>query len=197
MNNSMPRGRANGTAVVIDSNKIMIIGGYNESSYALPSSEIYTIAGNMGMVQNGPTLVNARTDHCAVRHGNSIFVFGGMRANGSNLNSVERLDLVTDINERDPGLPPTFALRQNYPNPFNPGTTIAYEVFEESTISLAVYSPLGERVKQLYDGLRSAGEYSVVWDGSDESNAPVPAGIYFYRLSSAHGIITKKMVLLK
>jgi hypothetical protein len=97
-------------------------------------------------------------------------------------------------------VPDGFALFQNYPNPFNPVTTIEFNLFEPSVVSLKIYNTLGqEMVTLIDDNLVDEGRQLVDLDASKFSS-----GVYFYRLFadpvSAKGklvSIVKKMILLK
>ena len=89
-------------------------------------------------------------------------------------------------------LPRDLSLYQNYPNPFNPSTTISYSLPEQSNVRIEIYNILGEKAETVYEGMRDAGEYSVVWDASK-----FPSGIYFARLGAGRWSETTKMVLLK
>lgn len=97
----------------------------------------------------------------------------------------------------DPIEPKSLSLNQNYPNPFNPQTSIALTVPEKSNAELSVYNILGMKVRTLINGNIEAGEHTVIFDGKDNSGNPVSAGIYFYRLKTEAGSITRKMVLIK
>jgi polygalacturonase len=88
--------------------------------------------------------------------------------------------------------PESLLLMQNYPNPFNPFTRIEFRVLEKTHVKLKVYDILGNLVSTLVDEIKSAGHYSVRFDGSNLSS-----GIYVYRLSYANIGLTKKMVLIK
>ena len=88
--------------------------------------------------------------------------------------------------------PGSFELSQNYPNPFNPSTTIKYSLPENSFVNLAVYNLLGERVRTLVNEVQNAGNYNLNFDASG-----LTSGTYVYRLSTASGTLTQKMVLLK
>ena len=91
-------------------------------------------------------------------------------------------------------------LHQNYPNPFNPETTISYQLPENSNVELAVYNLKGQKVKQLISnsaGQLSAGQYSVIWNGKDDSGKAVSSGIYFYKMKTDNHEEAKKMILLK
>ena len=94
-------------------------------------------------------------------------------------------------------LPPARALHQNYPNPFNPSTTISFTVATRGPVELSVFDLLGRRVRILSEGPRSAGQHTVVWDGTDEKGRAVGSGIYVYRLRIADFAQTRKMVLVK
>ena len=88
----------------------------------------------------------------------------------------------------------------NYPNPFNPETTIKFKLIESGEVKLIIYNIKGQKVKQLVSNSAnqlSEGQYSVVWDGTDENNQPVTSGIYFYKLSAGEYTQTRKMLLLK
>jgi len=90
-----------------------------------------------------------------------------------------------------------FELQQNFPNPFNPETNINYSLSEASHVKIEVYNIKGQKVKQLVNGRLSAGQHSVVWDGTDKSNTPVSSGIYFYKIQTDFGEDKKKCILLK
>jgi predicted outer membrane repeat protein len=88
-------------------------------------------------------------------------------------------------------------LNQNYPNPFNPSTTINYSLKENSKVTLNIYNIKGQKVKQLVSHQRSAGQHSVVWNGTDDSGKSVSSGIYFYKLKAGDFQKVRKMILIK
>ena len=94
-------------------------------------------------------------------------------------------------------LPSGFALEQNYPNPFNPKTNIEFQVSTPGFVSVEIFNILGQKTKTLVSEFKEAGQYSVLWDGKDDDNRPVPSGIYFYRMNAGDFSQTKKMVMLK
>ncbi|MEA2096075.1 MAG: FlgD immunoglobulin-like domain containing protein [Candidatus Cloacimonadota bacterium] len=102
----------------------------------------------------------------------------------------------TSVN--DPVVPAEISLHQNYPNPFNPATTISFDVTQTSSfVTLEIYNMKGQKVKQLVNEQLSAGQYSVTWNGNDDSDNPVSSGIYFYKLRAGKYTSTKKMILMK
>ncbi len=93
--------------------------------------------------------------------------------------------------------PEQFILKQNFPNPFNPSTTINYVLLQQSTVLLRIFDVLGNEVVSLQDDVKSAGSYSVQWNGMDQFDNPASAGVYFARLQTASASQTIKMVYLK
>ena len=93
--------------------------------------------------------------------------------------------------------PKTFILKQNFPNPFNPSTKISYIVLSEDYIDLSIYNAKGEFIKKLKNAIQRPGSHSVIWNGVDFENNPVPSGIYIYKLSTKNNFLTKKMILIR
>jgi hypothetical protein len=91
----------------------------------------------------------------------------------------------------------TLALLQNHPNPFAWRTTIAYDVPEESRVTIDVYNVLGQHVARLVNAKKSGGRHTIVWDGNDDSGRPVSSGIYFYRMEWGPQTLSRKMILLR
>jgi len=87
--------------------------------------------------------------------------------------------------------PRSFYLYQNYPNPFNPDTRIKYQVLRQSVVSLDVYNLLGQKVQTLVNKEQKPGRYSVEFDASG-----LAGGIYFYRIRTNAGCISRKMIYL-
>jgi hypothetical protein len=103
---------------------------------------------------------------------------------------------VTSVSD-DERIPENFNLFQNYPNPFNPTTNIQYSLSKPSQVKLSIYNLLGQVIKLLTNSFQNAGEYTLVWDATDNENNPVSSGIYFYRLETSNNTLLKKMVFLK
>ena len=100
----------------------------------------------------------------------------------------------------DADLPAQYSLSANYPNPFNPSTTIDYNVENAGNVSIVVYDMMGREVKTLvneYVTPKLGGDYSITWNGINNSNAFVATGIYMYRMISNDFIKTSKMTLAK
>lgn len=94
-------------------------------------------------------------------------------------------------------IPRVLALYENVPNPFNAATEIAFDLPEKASVRLEIFNILGRKVATLADGEFPAGSHSVIWDGTDASGKPAPAGIYFYKLDAMGNEIIRKMVFAK
>lgn len=89
-------------------------------------------------------------------------------------------------------IPSEYGLFQNYPNPFNPATSIVFGIPEPNDVRLTLFSFLGEEIKVLFEGYKTAGYHKVEFNAGN-----LPSGVYFYRIQSGTFISTKKMILLK
>ncbi|QOJ28304.1 MAG: T9SS type A sorting domain-containing protein [Ignavibacteriales bacterium] len=85
-----------------------------------------------------------------------------------------------------------FALDQNYPNPFNPSTIISYSLPKETKVRVAVANAIGQEVAVLFEGTKSSGKHSHVFNA-----AGMTSGIYFYSITTPSGKLTRKMILMK
>ena len=90
-----------------------------------------------------------------------------------------------------------FILYDNYPNPFNPSTTISYAMSNGEHVSINIIDVNGGKVIELFNGYKSAGTYSINWNGENERGVQVSAGIYLYSIDVGEFRQTKKMILLK
>jgi hypothetical protein len=105
-------------------------------------------------------------------------------------------DIITSADEPT-AAPFRFGLVQNYPNPFNATTTISFSLSTPGEVDLSIFDLLGRKIRSLETGLLNAGQYSLVWDGANNDGKVVASGVYFYRLESAEGSRTMRMLLLK
>jgi cytochrome c peroxidase len=78
------------------------------------------------------------------------------------------------------------------PNPFNPSTIIAFNLPTAGNVGMHVYDVKGRRVATLIDSWTAAGDHTVAFTAHD-----MPSGVYFLRMTSASGVVTKKMVVVK
>ncbi len=104
----------------------------------------------------------------------------------------------------------------NYPNPFNPAvagagrspaTTISFSVTQNAMsgsdgspfVTLEIFNLKGQKVKTFrISNIEHRSKNHVVWDGKDDNNKEVSAGVYFYNLKvNGKNISIKKCLLLK
>jgi hypothetical protein len=94
-----------------------------------------------------------------------------------------------------------FNLRQNRPNPMRRSTVIEYalpgtEGASARPVKLNIYNGNGRLVKRLVDDTQLPGWHKKTWGGRDDLNAPLPAGLYLYRLESGKFKSVRRLVLL-
>ena len=94
-------------------------------------------------------------------------------------------------------LPSVFALHQNYPNPFNPSTNINYDLPQDSHVTVTIFDIIGKHVKTLVQDNQSAGFKTIRWDGKNQKDENVAAGMYVYQIKSGLNVLSKKMILLR
>ena len=75
--------------------------------------------------------------------------------------------------------PSRLAIIGNYPNPFNAGTFINYELPETGWVKISISNLNGQSVRDLRQGMQSAGSHSIRWDGCLTSGVKAASGIYW------------------
>ena len=98
----------------------------------------------------------------------------------------------SNVVETEIALPKNFELSQNYPNPFNPSTKIDYALPQDSKVVLEVYNITGEKVAQLVNEEKNAGNYTFEFDAGKLSS-----GFYIYQLRIGNFVQSRKMILMK
>ena len=130
--------------------------------------------------------------------------------NGANIENivtglVEPRNLVLAVEAEQPtavmtsaaGQPAEYRLGDSYPNPFNPAVVLPLDLATDAAgVSLTVYDVLGRRVRQVWDGSLGAGSHRFVWNGRDEADRGVAAGVYLYRVEVDGQIEAKKTIKL-
>ncbi len=101
-------------------------------------------------------------------------------------------DCLTSSGRDNPSVPLLFSLSQNYPNPFNPRTMIIFSLANRDYVTLEVTDALGRRIATLVNSLVEPGEHRISFEAS-----VLPSGVFFYRLRTSHGVVSKKMVVLR
>ena len=83
------------------------------------------------------------------------------------------------------------------PNPFNPMTEIRFNLPLSGAVDLRVFDARGLLVTTLLSEVMAAGEYVVVWNGTDGRGRAVASGVYFSKLETDAGDLLEKMMLVR
>ncbi|HOA29004.1 MAG: T9SS type A sorting domain-containing protein [Candidatus Cloacimonetes bacterium] len=68
------------------------------------------------------------------------------------------------------------------PNPFRELAVITYPLAAKSEVELKIYNLKGQLVKRLYAGSVDKGDQVLAWEGCDDQNRELPAGVYILQL---------------
>jgi hypothetical protein len=99
--------------------------------------------------------------------------------------------------QTDPELPAAIMLGLAYPNPSSGGTLIRYQLPQKISTELRIYNIAGQMVRTIQMGIQDPGNQSVFWNGRDQNDKKVAAGIYFYQLNAGSFTAAKKLVVIK
>ncbi|MDO9578506.1 MAG: FlgD immunoglobulin-like domain containing protein [Candidatus Cloacimonadales bacterium] len=84
-----------------------------------------------------------------------------------------------------------------FPNPFYESASLSFSLSQASAVDLSIFNIRGQKVKSLIAETRSRGTYTVLWNGRDESDQPLPSGIYFYKFATDYMTESGRLVLVK
>lgn len=115
----------------------------------------------------------------------------------SNVIAVKTQSLGLDVDGDQFNIPDDFHLAQNFPNPFNPSTRIEFSIPVTAHVTISIFNILGQETATIIDEIKPAGNYSIVWNGSDSYGQKVSSGIYIYRISADDYSESKKMALVQ
>ena len=91
-------------------------------------------------------------------------------------------------------LSPQFNTQLNlraYPNPFQGTTKISFTLEQSTRVALTVYDITGKRIATIMNGLATAGEQQLEWNGGEN----LSAGLYVLKLDTEKGFMTQKLIL--
>jgi hypothetical protein len=91
-----------------------------------------------------------------------------------------------------------FKLHPAFPNPVSQSnyTTIAYELPDESPVSIVIYDAIGKQVATLVDRVLPAGYHQALWYAGNSERA-LEQGTYFIVMKSSFFVETQKITLLR
>ncbi|MFI5148945.1 MAG: Omp28-related outer membrane protein [Bacteroidia bacterium] len=88
-----------------------------------------------------------------------------------------------------------FSVGNAYPNPFSTVIAIPVELSEGTHTSIKIFNMLGEEVATLVDSELMAGQHTFYWSGTRNDGSPASGGMYFFRLSTNKGSVSKTLLL--
>jgi hypothetical protein len=83
-----------------------------------------------------------------------------------------------------------------WPNPTRASVNIEYALRQTGSAGISIYNLMGSLVKRWTRSNTEAGNHIVTWNGTDGTGRRVSPGIYFVRIESAEGNMSKKLQLL-
>ena len=101
------------------------------------------------------------------------------------------------LSQGGPGPVTSLAVAPNQPNPFAQQTRIDYTPVSDGAVAILVLDLNGRHVRNLPETFLGFGRRSTVWDGRDDDNRRVPAGVYYVRFVPETGEpVSRKVVLV-
>ncbi len=96
-------------------------------------------------------------------------------------------------------IPDKFFMSSVIPNPFNTSATVEFGIpsGQGDMTTIEILDLSGHKIKTLWNKSTSAGYHTVIWDGTDETGRPVPAGTYLCRMVHPKFIRTRRAILIK
>lgn len=83
---------------------------------------------------------------------------------------------------------------QVYPNPFTTTANIVYEIENEARVVFEIYDLLGNKIRNLYNGMAITGKHCISWDGRDDNGVNMPCGMYFVKYQSGDAQETEPLI---
>lgn len=119
---------------------------------------------------------------------------------GEGIELVQVLNPVSTVEVTSEYLKDSYRLA-NYPNPFIQSSTISYSLPTSSDIKINIYNFKGEMVRTLLNQHQGEGSFEINWDGLNDNNVRLAAGVYICRMEIYTGGETfsqsRQMMLLK
>ena len=85
----------------------------------------------------------------------------------------------------------------DYPNPFSENIRFNISLASSTNFSAVVYNMQGIAVKTFPNQQHDSGNYQFTWEGKNDAGDDLPAGIYFFKVTSGNFSSVKKIVLVR
>jgi len=93
--------------------------------------------------------------------------------------------------------PRSSQLGSSHPNPFSASTVVSFSLLKREAVTLRIFDLRGRLVRSLVDRVAEAGNHTVRWDARNEQGATVPAGVYFYKLTTPNDEQSRRVVVIR
>lgn len=133
-----------------------------------------------------------------ITYGAPVLGSQGTLCVAGNGNLVKAFRSVDPAGAPTPGLETVALSLRSSPNPFVSVSRIEFDLTRLTPVSLQVVDASGREIRSLIR--RSsfpAGRHQIQWQGTDDADRPVPAGVYFLVLRSEDGVIRSKTLRLR
>ena len=172
---------------------------HSEANATINGNELST-TGSIGGIQFNGELVSNLIGNDIIASNNGIVIIynmNGVLDTKSFTFTSEAINvIVSSSNGEEIPLnsiaPINIKLNDSYPNPFNPSTTISFSIENSSNVNLSIYNIVGQKVEELVNANKSAGDYNITWNASNQ-----PSGLYFVMLSAGSQTVSQKITLIK
>jgi flagellar hook assembly protein FlgD len=87
-----------------------------------------------------------------------------------------------------------------YPNPLTGSSAIisfTTDDADRTALNVDVFDAAGRQVRSLFRGSTPKGTYLTRFDGNDDAGRPLPSGSYVVRLSTAAGVATQTVAVVR
>jgi hypothetical protein len=108
------------------------------------------------------------------------------------------VQVTTSVGVGLPGEESRLWLGQPYPNPSARSASLRMAVPPDAArdARMAVYDVRGRLIRDFTDTVLSANR-TIFWDGRDGRGAAAPSGIYFFKLDTRKGTVSRKLILVR
>ncbi|KIC92581.1 serine hydrolase [Flavihumibacter sp. ZG627] len=83
------------------------------------------------------------------------------------------------------------------PNPVTTSSRIHFRVAERSRVVMKIYNLSGQAIATVADGIYAPGMHTINWNGRDNNQQYLPAGIYLCQLQNGNKVETKKISVVR
>lgn len=193
---SLQKSRGYGASVVLDDQRIMMLGGYTLTD---TTDRVEVFNPSIPSLVDSTALLAPRLGLNTVAIGDTIFAIGGSSAGENRPLSTVDILKPTPVSLEPPEhyLPDDFAIVRGYPNPFNGQIQLQIRLPERAAIHFAVYDIHGRKVATLARETLPAGEHSYFWNGNSQHGDAVASGIYFAVLNNGIQARHFKMIYIR